>query len=242
LLLKRPHQSQRSRRGLPNEKPNGLRFLFGKEAYLNKRQLRNYFLDYRLSLTVEQLEEVSQAIRQTFFDYFKLDEVRCLHIFLPILRKNEINTWLIIERLRQDYPHLTLVVPRSHLPTGEMASCELTLASQIVENRWGIPEPIGTCQFPEEQIDMVLLPLLGFDKLGFRVGYGGGFYDRFLREKCRAEVIKVGLALAAPVETIDDVEAYDIKMDFCVTGQQVFSFQNHRVAGNNNSVRGCFKD
>jgi len=69
-------------------------------------------------------------------------------------------------------------------------------------------------------IDAVLIPLLAFDNQGFRVGYGGGFYDRFL-PACRPEALKVGLSFFDPVDVIEDKDQYDIPMDYCVTPTEI---------------------
>jgi 5-formyltetrahydrofolate cyclo-ligase len=61
----------------------------------------------------------------------------------------------------------------------------------------------------------VVVPLLSFDKRGHRVGYGKGFYDRFLSE-CSRDCIKIGLSFFAPVEVIDDVNRHDVTLDLFV--------------------------
>lgn len=70
---------------------------------------------------------------------------------------------------------------------------------------------------------MVLIPLLAFDKKGYRVGYGKGFYDRFLAD-CRPDVVKVGLSVFEPIDEIADLNEFDIKMDFCITPNRVWQF------------------
>ena len=67
------------------------------------------------------------------------------------------------------------------------------------KNQYGIPEPIGGVTVDEKDIDIVFIPLLAFDELGNRVGYGKGYYDRFL-SKCRKDVLKIGLSL--PIYTV----------------------------------------
>lgn len=193
---------------------------------MNKHCLRQLCLTQRLTLVPEQLEQVSQAVSNLFFKQFNISNINYLHTFLPILKKHEINTWLIIKHLRENYPHLKIVVPKIHWSTYDMESYLLTPESQVIDNAWGIPEPIDASPLPhQEQIDMVLLPLLGFDAQGFRVGYGKGFYDRFL-SKCRKDVVKVGLGLDKPIERIEDVHANDIRMDFCITDKKVFCFSS----------------
>jgi 5-formyltetrahydrofolate cyclo-ligase len=67
------------------------------------------------------------------------------------------------------------------------------------------------------------LPLLAFDLKGNRVGYGKGFYDRFLTQ-CRPGVMKVGLSLEPPVPQVSDANPFDIALDAAVTREEVFRF------------------
>jgi 5-formyltetrahydrofolate cyclo-ligase len=72
-------------------------------------------------------------------------------------------------------------------------------------------------------IDVVFVPLLAYDKLGNRVGYGKGFYDKFLNQ-CKPDVLKIGLSFFEPEELIEDVFENDVKLDFCVTSEKVICF------------------
>jgi 5-formyltetrahydrofolate cyclo-ligase len=67
------------------------------------------------------------------------------------------------------------------------------------------------------------MPLLAFDSKGDRVGYGKGYYDRFLAA-CRKDVLKIGLSYFPPVSSIDDIEIFDKKLDFCITPERVYAF------------------
>ena len=86
-----------------------------------------------------------------------------------------------------------------------------------------IPEPRTGVPTPDEKIDMVIVPLLAFDEQGFRVGYGKGFYDRFLK-RTRPECKKVGLSYFVAEKRIDDVDAHDVPLDQCVTPEGVMQF------------------
>ena len=189
---------------------------------MTKENLRKQFLEQRKNLSPTLLQEKSQAISQNFFNYFELHSVKKLHIFFPIIRQNEINTWFIINEIRANYPSVTLIISKSDFQTCRMESYVFDTDTLLIENRWGILEPVNAAKCPNNMIDMILMPLLCFDKQGFRVGYGKGFYDRFL-SKCKTEIIKVGLSLFEPVDKIADANEYDVKMDFCVMCKKVWS-------------------
>ncbi|HMT07236.1 MAG TPA: 5-formyltetrahydrofolate cyclo-ligase, partial [Pyrinomonadaceae bacterium] len=95
--------------------------------------------------------------------------------------------------------------------------------SEFTESSFGIREPQTGNVVPLADIDCVLVPLLAFDMFGERVGYGGGFYDRFLSE-CRPDCLKTGLSLFPPVDLISDTNENDIKLDMVITPDAVFEF------------------
>ena len=92
-------------------------------------------------------------------------------------------------------------------------------------NQWGIPEPQSGIKIDSEQIEVVFVPLLIFDLQGHRVGYGKGYYDRFLA-KCKPGTIKVGLSFFDPIERIKDIESHDIPIDFGVTPNKSYEFSS----------------
>ncbi|MEK7991492.1 MAG: 5-formyltetrahydrofolate cyclo-ligase [Thiotrichaceae bacterium] len=185
----------------------------------NKKTLRKQFLQKRKLLSTQALEQASLAIKNQFFHHFPIN-FETLHVFLPITKQNEINTWLIIKQLFQQYPHINIVIPKTNIQNHSLSHYFLTSNTKLMQNQWGIDEPIDAKTCPVGMIDMVLIPLLCFDKQGNRVGYGKGFYDKFLAE-CRTDVIKIGLSLFEPVESINDVQPHDIKLDFCITPNAV---------------------
>lgn len=190
---------------------------------MTKTTLRQQFKAQRKQLNIVDLQEKSQAISGRFFEFFDLSPIRYLHLFLPISRLNEIDTWMIANTILKSYSHITLVTAKSDLKTTEMTHYIFNEKTEIVENAWGIPEPVNAITCTEQMLDMVLLPLLCFDRQGARVGYGKGFYDKFL-QKCRTDTKKIGLSLFDPVDKITDTMPYDINMNFCVTTKSVFTF------------------
>ena len=106
-----------------------------------------------------------------------------------------------------------------------LANCFPFDEKKLVENKWGILEPSRENQdkIEPKEIDLVIIPLLIFDKNGNRVGYGKGFYDRFLQQ-CNPKTLKIGICLEDPIEMIKDVDKFDVKMNFCITPNKIYRF------------------
>jgi len=192
---------------------------------MTKAELRRQFLTLRKSLSVQEVEARSRQIAQRFFEQRLVASINIIHSFLPILRHNEVNTWPIIHQFWHDYPNVRIAVSVTDTEAYKLAHYSLDTNTALVENRWGIPEPIaeGAVQIETSTIDLVLVPLLVFDQGGHRVGYGGGFYDRFLAD-CRPDCQKIGLSLFEPIDQIDDVEPTDVSLDACITPDHMFYF------------------
>ena len=95
--------------------------------------------------------------------------------------------------------------------------------AELINNSYGIDEPADGNKIMENEIDLVLVPLLAFDKNGFRVGYGKGFYDKFFYQS-RKDSIKIGLSFFEPVDEIEDINQFDIPLNYCVTPEELFIF------------------
>lgn len=201
-----------------------------KKSKVKKAALRKQFLTERQALSAEEAERRSQCIANLFLGFLSTATANYhyLHTFLPILRQHEINTWLIIRRLWADFPQVQVVAPVANFESGTLVNYIITPETQFAETRFGIPEPllpaIGPQPLAPSKIDLVLVPLLAFDRQGQRVGYGGGFYDRFLAH-CQPNCLKIGLSLFEPIDQIDDVFAGDIQLDVCITPMQIWRFE-----------------
>ena len=166
-----------------------------------KNEIRKIALTNRKTLSSSEIEYKSKLIIHEFIKSFSLQEISTIHIFLPIIKQNEINTFPLIEYIKTNFPHIKIIVPKVIENTNEMLALELILDCDLIENKWGIPEPCNEIIYNPSQIDLIILPLLGFDLLGNRVGYGKGFYDRFLT-KCKTNIIKVGFCIDKPFNKI----------------------------------------
>jgi 5-formyltetrahydrofolate cyclo-ligase len=184
-----------------------------------KKDLRRHFLELRNITSEEHVAQASLQIANLLLS-LPIWNHTYYHIYLHSTLKKELDTRMIITLLQGKDKEI--IVPKIS-GQNTLAHFLLTDNTPMKENSWGIPEPIEGIRVNPEQIEVVFLPLLGFDKAGNRVGYGKGYYDFFLQE-CRKEVVKVGLSIFGPVETISDKAPHDIPLDFCVTPDKIYEF------------------
>ena len=194
---------------------------------MKKSELRQIYLSRQKAISQQYRLANSEAIADWFFATFDLRGIKILHSFIPIIKFNEVDTRLIAERIWLDYPHIQIVVPRVDVETNEMKSLAFRRDTELVRSAWEIDEPDHDEVVADAEIDMVLTPGLCFDSDGHRVGYGKGFYDRFLK-KCRSNCVKVGLNHFDLVDTIEDVHQGDVRVDAVVTPDGVFDTGQNR--------------
>ena len=205
---------------------------------MTKAKLRIIYLAKQKSLSALERKQNSRQIVERFFANFGLSETNFLHCFLPIERTNEIDTKPTFQKIWREFPRIETLVPRVNFQTDEIENLKLTSETKLVKNTWEVSEPAHDETVETEKIDLILIPLLCFDTRGFRVGYGRGFYDRFLKN-CRADSLKIGLSYFAPVEKILDAQDFDVSLDVCVTPEKVWWFQSKTHLRNAENTEIC---
>ncbi|MEQ9443738.1 MAG: 5-formyltetrahydrofolate cyclo-ligase [Cyclobacteriaceae bacterium] len=194
---------------------------------MTKAALRQYYQSQRHALSGEEYAARNEQIFQHFREFFLPSQLHrqpfTIHCFLSSTQKREVDTTPFI-RYFLSQPSVTLVAPYSHMSESRLTHHHLTKGTVLQTNRWGIPEPpLSTPTVAVEQVDWVLVPLLAIDLHGHRVGYGKGFYDRFLAQ-CRPDTRKIGLSLDEPTESIDNVNAHDVALNYGITPSRVWDF------------------
>jgi 5-formyltetrahydrofolate cyclo-ligase len=187
---------------------------------MNKKELRIQYKALRNQIAENDLKEMSLAIANKVIS-LPIWEKMYFHIFLPIIEHKEVNTEYILHLLSGKDKEI--IISKSDFITREMTHFLLTDNTKIKKNEYNIPEPIDGIEVPSKKIEIVFVPLLAFDKTGNRVGYGKGFYDKFLSE-CQADTIKIGLSFFEAEENIDGIFENDVKLDYCVTPNEVYKF------------------
>lgn len=188
---------------------------------MNKDELRKIFLARRRALSEQELHALSSKISDLFFHIFDLSKINLVHVFIPIKSKQEPDTWFMINRIRKDFPHIRLVVPR--VKGDEMENVFFENDRQLENTKWGMMEPKQGLKVASESIDMVIVPLLAVDQQGHRIGYGKGYYDRFLKS-CRPDCLKIGVSFFEPEKTIKEKSTEDVLLNGCLTPSGYIGF------------------
>lgn len=188
---------------------------------MTKTELRKKYKALRSNLSHDELEEFSISIANKLIQ-MPIWEHSFYHIFLSIEEQKEVNTDYILSILSGKDKNI--LISKSDFESGKMTHYLLTDSTKIKKNHYNIPEPVDGIEISDNKIDVVFIPLLAFDKQGNRVGYGKGFYDRFLAN-CKPETIKIGLSYFEAEDEISNVFKNDIKLDYCVTKSQLHTFK-----------------
>lgn len=185
-----------------------------------KNELRLKYKRLREDISPEILDEWSLEIANNLLK-LPIWEYTNYHLFLSIPEKREVDTEAILHILQGKDKNI--ILSRSNFETHSLSNYLLTDSTIIKTNKWGIPEPQGGIEIMPQQIEVVFIPLLAFDEKGHRIGYGKGFYDRFL-SACTGKTLKVGLSFFEAEPEIPEIYSTDIPMDFCVTPKKVYQF------------------
>ena len=189
---------------------------------MKKQELRKIYLEKRLKLSETAYEKLNEGLLQQFTS-LNFVGITAVHVFLPLLRTKEPDTWLLIKYLQKKHPEIKRVFPKADFKEKTLTNFVDDDKLIVRDNNFGIPEPISGNEFFIDKNSIVIVPLLIFDLNGNRVGYGGGFYDRFL-SNCKAGTQFIGLSLFDPVEVVADADELDVKLHQCITPQKIWKF------------------
>ena len=188
---------------------------------MTKAAIRKLYKQKRNDLSaavIERLEDLMliqfQSLHITIPDF--------VMTYSPIESMNEYNPVLIEEYCFFKNPATTLVYPVADFATNTLKPFAVKEDTFFEINQYDIEEPIDGEEILSNTIGLMIIPLLAFNEKGYRVGYGKGFYDKFL-EECSPQLLKIGFSYF-DAEVIDDINKLDKKMDFCITPERIFQF------------------
>lgn len=174
---------------------------------MDKKELRARIREKKRAMTPDQIEEASRRLAELFFETEQYKSARTIYGYLPY--NQEVRTVPILEQALRDGKKIA--VPKVY--GEEMRFISMSDLSKVEKGYAGIPEPTEDGPVADDRRALVLMPGLAFDPQGHRIGYGGGFYDRFLAKE--PEHPTVALCYAFQMLPQLDTEDFDIPVD-CV--------------------------
>ena len=185
---------------------------------MTKSELRARYKEKRSQLSIDQVNQKSASILENL-KTLPIWEKSVFHVFVPIEKHKEVNTHLLMDFLFENGKRV--VVPK--VVDNQIISCEINENVDWEMGEFSVSEPKEYQVIDTSSLEVVFVPMLICDEKGNRIGYGGGYYDRFL-VKTDSKCLKVGLNFFPPIAEISEIEETDIPIDYCVTSDEIVSF------------------
>lgn len=178
---------------------------------LNKKDLRREIGAKKRAMTEEEILSYSEELCRRFCETEEYSRAKSIYAYLPY--NQEVRTWEIIRRAWADGKRVA--VPKVYGDT--MKFLWLESFDEIAAGSWNIPEPTFDEPEADDETALILMPGLAFDPMGHRVGYGGGFYDKYLELHKQHKLV----ALCYPFQLFDflDVESHDVPVDLVISAE-----------------------
>ena len=175
---------------------------------LDKKALRREIGAKKRAMSAEEIERASARLAEKFFQTELYRQAKAIYGYLSY--NQEVRTEPILRRAQADGKRVA--VPK--VCGDEMRFLWLDDLQQVAPGAYGIPEPIADGPVAMDETALVLMPGLAFDPEGRRLGYGGGFYDRYLADQPNHPLV----ALCYSFQLLDhlETEAHDVPVDLVV--------------------------
>jgi 5-formyltetrahydrofolate cyclo-ligase len=190
---------------------------------MTKKELRTLYRQKRADLSEKERLRMDDLLLIQFQQLEIQYDVHTLLSYWPLQQHTEVNTHLMTDYLHFRMPGLQLAYPVSNFSDHSIQPLLVNDDTHFKLNEYGIAEPVDGVAIDPMELGMVFVPLLAFDTKGYRVGYGKGFYDRFLA-RCSDDIIKIGFSFFEPVAAVSDIDQFDIPLTFGITPNKIYAF------------------
>jgi 5-formyltetrahydrofolate cyclo-ligase len=189
---------------------------------MTKSALRKIYSEKRAALSdTERMKFDDMLLIQ--FQRLSFAGVQTVFSFWPMEDRGEMDTHMLTRYLTVIIPGVKICYPVIDTESNFMSAVAVDEDTEFEENKYGISEPVNGKEIDPMEIDMMMVPLFAFDQKGYRVGYGKGYYDRFIT-RCKKDVITVGISYFEPVDKVDDTQHFDVPLNYCITPQNLYEF------------------
>ncbi len=176
-----------------------------------KSRLREMLKEYRNQISEERWNQIAVEIQKNVLDLLKKLSLNSVGCYIKSQKSREISTDIILKSLLES--GLKTYVP----VVGDNFTMDMVIINMDTvysTNSWGIPEPVDFKKDDSSIPEVVIIPMLGADYRGYRIGYGKGYYDRYLSKN---DVVKIGICPISCVIHELPIDQFDIPMDYLIT-------------------------
>lgn len=183
-----------------------------------KEELRQHLLKQRESIPEPEFYGASADIIEELKEQKEYQDAETIHCYVSINKRREVETRVLIKEMIARGKDV--VVPVTEFESGSLTHIRLESYSDLKENKWGVMEPTRGEEVTPEAIDLVIVPMVGGDEQCNRIGYGEGFYDRFLKD---VDCPKIGLLFDVNIVEQLPTENFDIPLDKIITEKRILN-------------------
>ncbi len=180
-----------------------------------KKYLRNFFLEKRNS--IPDLKKKTSDLNFKLLNFLKTKKNKIIGGYYPI--RNEVNIIFSLENLRNN--NFNILLPRITEVNAPLVFCVWAKKTKLIREKYNIFVPETT---EVADPDIIIVPIVVFDKLKYRVGYGGGYYDRTIEKLQKKKIVfTVGIAFDEQENISIPVEKHDKKLNIIITPSRILS-------------------
>jgi 5-formyltetrahydrofolate cyclo-ligase len=179
----------------------------------NKRILRRRMLEARRNQSAAQTAILSAEITHKLMQQKCVQDAKCIMAYYP--HEGEVDLLAFLHECIDE--NKCVALPRI-VHHGVMAAVQYTCDSAMGRNRHGIQEPTGKTEIDPNQIDVVIVPALALGEDLHRIGYGGGYYDRYLK---KTHAVKIGVGFDFQIVPHLPKHAHDVPLDLIVSEKRM---------------------
>lgn len=186
------------------------------DKHKKKETLRQKLLEQRAAISEPEFYGASADIIEELKEQREYQNAETVHCYVSMNGRREVATRELIKEMIARGVHV--IVPVTNFENGTLTHIRLTSFSDLQKNKWGVLEPKVGREVSPEILDLVIVPMVGGDENCNRIGYGKGFYDRFLKQ---VNCAKIGLSFEITITDKVPTEEFDIPLDKIITEKRI---------------------
>jgi 5-formyltetrahydrofolate cyclo-ligase len=183
-----------------------------------KKAVRKHFLQVRSNISDQAIHRANQQIFESVIELEQFKSAKTIHIYASMEERNEVDTFQLIKQSLEVGKKVLLPVMQKD---AKLIHCEIDSINSLKKNSWGVPEPVDQSPAENSNPDVIFVPMVAGDLEKNRIGYGKGYYDRFLKS---VSGTKIGLLFEKQLSTKKlPTEPFDVALDLLITENQMIA-------------------